>query len=68
MSTFLVNLGMWTFKRYALPLIRENMHVTVDKMADDIVTSEKNPVTIDTVIDIRRHADKALSDMFDEWE
>lgn len=68
MKALLLELAMMMFRRYALPYIRANAHKTVDKMADNIVASEYNPVSINDVKDIRKHADEALTELFNSWE
>ena len=69
---------MWNFilrlfatkavKKIVANEIKAKSHIVLNTMADKIVESEYNPVSVDTIGDIRKKADEAIDIMFEEWD
>ena len=55
-------------KKMVAQEIKAKSHLALNKMADKVIESDKNPISYETIGDIRKHADKAIDELFEEWE
>lgn len=67
-KNILRKIAMILFKAYLLPGLKDKSKLILNGMSDKVIESEFNPISVETIGDIRKHADKAIDDLFEDFE